>query len=287
MSSMDGRTALVTGGARGQGRAEAVALARRGCNVVLFDVCGPLDTVSYDMPDGADLEHTAALVADTGAQALTVTGDVRSIDDLRGAADAGKDRFGSIDFLVANAGIWSYGGRTHELSDELWDEMIDINLKGVWNSFRAVIPHMLDAGFGRIVATASIVVRGGFGYQAHYNAAKAGVSLLVKTAALEYAEQGITVNAVLPTNVNTPMIRNPLMYRLMAGGGYSSTAGGAVEGEATVEDALPGYSSIMALPIPWVEADDIAEAVVYLLDESGRSITGIELPVNGGFNRAM
>jgi SDR family mycofactocin-dependent oxidoreductase len=287
MSDLEGRTALVTGGARGQGRAEAIALARRGCNVVLFDVCGPLDTVSYDMPDASDLEHTAALVAEAGAQALTVTGDVRSIADQRRAADAGRERFGSLDFLVANAGIWSYAGRTHEIPEDVWDEMVDINLKGVWNSFRAVVPHMLEAGFGRIVATASIVVRGGFGYQAHYNAAKAGVSLLVKTAALEYAEQGITVNAVLPTNVNTPMIRNPLMYRLMAGGGYSSTSGGAVEGEATVEDALPGYGSIMALPIPWVEPEDIAAAVVYLLDESGRSITGVELPVNGGFNRAM
>src|SRR5690349_18182392 len=123
MNGLEGRTALVTGGARGQGRAEALALAKRGCNVVLFDVCGPLDSVSYDMPGPADLEHTATLVSDAGAQAITVTGDVRSIEDQRRAAAAGLERFGSLDFLVANAGIWSYAGRTHEIPEDVWDEM--------------------------------------------------------------------------------------------------------------------------------------------------------------------
>ena len=288
MSGLEGRTALVTGGARGQGRAEAVALARHGCNVVLFDVCGPLDTVSYDLPDASDLEHTAALVAEAGAEAITVIGDVRSIEDQRRAAAAGRERFGSLDFLVANAGIWSYAGRTHEIPEAVWDEMVDINLKGVWNSLRAVIPHMLDGGFGRIVATASIVVRGGFGYQAHYNAAKAGVSLLVKTAALEYAEQGITVNAVLPTNVNTPMIRNPAdvpadgRRRLQQ---HAVAARSRARRRSRTRCPATARSwrcrSRGLSPRTSPRRSSICSA------ESGRSITGIELPVNGGFNHAM
>lgn len=287
MDDFSGRVALITGGARGQGRAEAVALAQRGCDVILFDRCESVPTTGYAGSTREDLDETVALVEKADARALPIVGDVRDVDAMRGAVEKGVAQFGKIDFLVSNAGIWSYHGRTHEIEDVAWDEMVDINLKGVWNSMRATIPAMLERGFGRIVATSSIVVRGGFGYQAHYNAAKGGVSQLVKTAALEYAESGITVNAVLPTNVNTPMIRNPLMYRLMAGGGYSATTGGMVEHEAAFEDALPGYSSIMALPIPFVEPEDIAGAVVYLLGETGRYITGTELEVNGGFNRGM
>lgn len=287
MNGLENRVAFITGGARGQGRAEAVALARGGCDIVLFDVCAPVASAVYGTAVPDDLAETADLVRECGRRALTAVGDVRDIGALRETVDRAVEEFGHVDFLVANAGIWAYEGRTHEISEAGWDEMLGINLKGVWNSMCAVLPHMLDRGFGRIVATASMVVRGGFGYQAHYNAAKTGVIGLVKTAALEYAEQGITVNAVLPTNVNTRMIRNPFMYRLMAGGGYSSTQGGMVDREATVEDAMPGYKSIMATNIPWVEPEDIAAAVVYLLGDSGRFQTGIELPVNGGFNRGM
>jgi SDR family mycofactocin-dependent oxidoreductase len=287
MGLMDGRTALVTGAASGQGRSHAAALAREGCDLLLVDACAQISTVPYELPDAAELEATAKIVREQGRRATTAVADVRDVDAMRAAVAEGVDALGKIDFAVANAGIWSYGGMTHEISDEQWDEMIDVNLKGVWNTFRAVVPSMLEQGFGRIVATSSMVVRGGFGYIAHYNAAKAGVSLLVKTAAIEYADKGITVNAVLPTNVNTRMIRHDVMYRLMAGGGYGDPSGGAVERAVTVEDAYPGYSSIMSMGIPWVEPEDVSGAVVYLLSDAARYVTGTELAVNGGFNKGM
>lgn len=285
MGLLDGRTALITGGARGQGRSHALTLAREGCDVILVDLCRQLETVPYAMSTPELLQATVAEVEELDRRAIGIEADARDLAGMQAAVARGVSEFGKLDFAVINHGIWSFGGPTHELSEALWDEMIDVNLKGVWIALKAVIPPMLDRGFGRIVVTSSMVTHGGMGYMAHYNASKYGVNGLVNTVAVELADKGITCNAVLPTNVNSPMIRHPVMYKLMAQGGYTKQNEGVDAREATVEDAIPGYSSIMAMPIPWVEPEDISGAVLYLLSDAARYITGVELPVNGGFNR--
>lgn len=288
MEGLNGRVALVTGAARGQGRSHAVTLARAGVNIALFDICHQITSVPYGLASADDLAETADMVREAGAEALILSGDVRRLADLEDAVARTVRDLGGLHFLVANAGIWSYGGATHEISELQWSEMIDVNLTGVWNSMRAALSHMVGQKFGRIVATSSMSVRGGAAHLAHYSAAKAGVVSLTKSVGLEYAEQGITCNVVLPTNVNTPMIRNEFMYQLMAGGGYGETSTEEVSAEAaTVEAAMPGYASLMAMPTPWVEPEDVSAAVAYLLSDSARYITGVELPVNGGYDRGM
>ncbi len=273
MARFEGKTALVTGAARGQGRSHAIAFAREGADLVLCDIGEDIDTVPYGLGRGEDLEETVALVEAEGGEVTAMTVDVRDTDGLERLVAAGTESFGGIDIAVANAGIAGIS-TVAEMSDEEWGNMIDINLSGVFKTLRAVTPQMVERGAGRMIATSSIVARQGSPNIAHYVAAKWGVLGLVKSLALEVADSGVTVNAVCPTSVDTVMIQNKAFRDLFLPG----------QEEYTLEDVERAYTDLNPIPIPWVQPEDITDAVLFLASDQARFITGDAIPVALGWN---
>lgn len=273
MGKLDGKIALITGGARGQGRSHAVAFAREGADIVICDLVSQIETVPYTMSNPDDMAETVRLVEEQDQRCIAIEADVRDSAQMDGVVARALSEFGQIDILIANAGIVAPVAFV-DIDDTKWDDMIGTDLGGVFKSIRAVAPHMLERGSGRIIATASQVARTGVPGLAHYVAAKWGVVGLVKSAALEFGPRGVTVNAICPTNVDTDMIQNPAMYALFAPDVTNPAK----------EDVVPGFTSINALPIPWVESKDISEGMLYLASESGRYITGETLSIAAGWN---
>jgi len=273
MRRFEGKVALVTGAARGQGRSHAVRLAEEGADLVLCDLCEDLATVPYGLGSEAELEETVAAVEGAGAGALAMPADVRDGDALAAVVAAGIERFGAIDVAVANAGIAGVVPVV-EMTDAEWQNMIDVNLGGVFKTLRAVAGHMAERGSGRIVATSSVVGRLGAPNIAHYVAAKWGVIGLVKSLALELADRGVTVNAVCPTSVDTAMIQNDAFHDLFLPN----------QPDHTVADVERAYTELNPIPIPWVQPGDISDAVLFLASDEARMITGEALPVALGWN---
>ena len=196
MGMLDGKVALITGGSRGQGRAHAVTCAREGAEVVIVDIAEQMATVPYPMARPDDLDETVKLIEAYDRRALAIKADVRSQQQLDQAVARGIAEFGKIDILIANAGIWTQAP-FWELTDDQWDEMIGVNLTGVWKSAKAVTPHMIERGSGSIVITSSTNGwEAGLNY-AHYVAAKHGVIGLMKNIALELAPHGIRCNSII------------------------------------------------------------------------------------------
>ena len=271
-----GKVALVTGAARGQGRSHAVRLAAEGADVILCDLGADIDTVPYALGTEDELRETAALVAEQGRRAVVCRCDVRSTSDLASAVERGLDELGRIDVVVANAGIAGVATLA-EMSDDVWQNMIDVNLTGVFKTLRAVVPHMVARRYGRIVATSSIVGRQGSANIGHYVAAKWGVIGLVKSLAVEVAEFGVTVNAVLPTSVDSDMIQNEAFHRLFL----------PEAEEIRIEDVEAAYTALNPIPVPWLSPGDVSDAVLFLASDEARFITGDALPVALGWNARM
>lgn len=271
MGRVDGKVAFITGAARGQGRSHAVKLAAEGASIIAVDVCGPVKTAPYDMGTRDELEETAHLVEEIGGRIVTRTADVRSLVELQEAVDEGVATFGRLDIVLANAGIATNGLLT-EMSEDLWQEMIDINLTGVWKTVRASAKHIIDGGRGgAIVLTSSTAGLKSMDNIGHYVAAKHGVTGMTKSLAGELGRYGIRVNSVHPTNVNTPMLMSELhLFRPDLDG-------------PTVDDTLEPMKGMHLLPQPWVEPQDISDAVLYLVSDEGRFITGSHLTVDLGF----
>jgi SDR family mycofactocin-dependent oxidoreductase len=273
MGKLDGKVALITGGARGQGRSHAVTFAREGADIIVCDLVSQIDTVPYQMSHPDDLKETVRLVEEHDQRCLAIPADVRDTEQITAVVDQAIGEFGRIDILLANAGIVAPVPLV-DISDDQWTDMVDTDLGGVFKSIRAVAPHMIEQRAGRIIATSSMVGKTGVPGPAHYVAAKWGVIGLVKSAALEFGQHGITVNAVCPTNVDTQMIQNPAMYSLFAPDVQNPTR----------DDVVPGFTALNALPIPWVQVQDISEGMLYLAAESGRYITGETLTIAAGWN---
>jgi SDR family mycofactocin-dependent oxidoreductase len=269
-----GKVAMITGAARGQGRAHALRLAAEGASLILSDIGEDWPTTTpYSMSDPDELEATARSVRELGSEVVVGTADVRNAEQLDTVVATGIDAFGQIDVLIANAGIASIS-QIADMSDTTWQEMIDINLTGVFKSMRAVVPHMTGRGYGRIVATSSIVGRQGSANIGHYVAAKWGVIGLVKSLAIEVAGDGVTVNAVAPTSVDTPMIQNQAFWELFL----------PDKDEILREDVVAAYQSLNPLPSPWVAPDDVAATAAFLASDQARYITGEVVPVALGWN---
>jgi len=276
VGELDGKVALVTGGARGQGRVHALTLAARGCDVAVCDVVAPMATVPYDLASPADLAETARLVGETGRRGVTAVADVRDSAQVRRAVDATLAAFGRLDILVANAGICSFAP-VADLTDEAWEEMVATNLTGVFKTVRAVVPHMARARSGRIVATSSMGGRMGMPNLAHYVAAKWGVIGLIKSVALELAPLGVTANVVCPSTVDTPMAHNQAMYGLFCPDLVDPGR----------DEVRPAYARMNPMRVPWLDPQDVADAVAFLVSDGARHISGATIEVSAGGSALM
>lgn len=271
MGRVEGKVALITGAARGQGRAHALRLAEEGADIIAVDSCVSHATVPYAGATEADLAETAKQVEDLDRRVLTRTVDVRDLSRLQEVVAEGVSEFGRLDVVCANAGIASFAP-AWEITEDVWQEMIDINLTGVWKTLRATVPTMVKQGSGgSIILTSSIAGLVAFANLAHYTAAKHGVTGLMRTFAVELAPHRIRVNSVHPTVVDTDMVQNQAMYQLFLG----------TEG-ATRVDAEVGMSAINAIPIPWVDPIDISNAVLWLASEEARYVTGTTQVIDAG-----
>jgi SDR family mycofactocin-dependent oxidoreductase len=273
MFDLKGKVALITGAARGQGRSHALRLAEAGASIIGIDICKQIDTVPYAMGTRDDLDRTAEAVRAQGGRMLTLEADVRSSADLDAAVDAAVGEFGGIDIVVANAGTVNGIAPMWELSDEQFRDQLDVNLTGVWRTIKATVPQLIGQQRGGsiilISSISGIVAELNVG---HYSASKHGVNGLMRTLAAELAPHSIRVNSVNPTNVNTPMIDNDAYNHLFSGG---------KEG-ATQEDSLYALQGMNGLPVPFVEPVDISNAVIYLVSEAGRYVTGTTHVVDAG-----
>ena len=271
MAMLDGKVALITGGARGQGRAHATTCAREGADVVLVDVLDQLESVPFGMATQEDLDETVRQVEALDRRALAVRADVRSQEQLDEAVSRGLAEFGQIDILIANAGIWTMGA-FWELSEQSWDEMIGVNLTGVWKSAKAVAPHMIERQTGSIVITSSINgLEPGPNY-AHYVAAKHAVVGLMRNIALELAPYGIRCNSVHPGAIRTPMTDHQGAYDMFAGH-EGGTEADLIEG---------GYSFHALKGTTFMSPQVIADTALYLNSDLAAKVTGVTIPVDAG-----
>lgn len=259
-----GRVAFITGAAHGQGRATALALAKAGARIAAFDVAKPLAYPAYEMGSGDDLKSLADECRDADSECLTFAGDVRDDAAISAAVEATVAKFGRIDVLFNNAGIAAYG-LTHELSEDEWDAMLDINLKGAWMVGRRVIPVMIEQKSGVIIINSSIAGLRGMNRMSHYAASKWGLTGLTKSWAIELAPHNIRVVSIHPTGVNTPM----------------NDGLAALEGATPQEIAERSAGNLMP-GVPWIEAEDVAEAVLYLASDRARFVTGSQFVLDAG-----
>ncbi|WP_328396028.1 mycofactocin-coupled SDR family oxidoreductase [Nocardia sp. NBC_00416] len=271
MGRVSGKVALVTGAARGIGRAQAIRLAEEGADIIAVDICGPVETVITPPAGPDDLAQTVRAVERTGAGIVAVTADVRDGAALREATAAGAARFGGLDIVCATAGITS-SARAVDLTEEQWRTMLDVNLTGVWQTCKAATPLLIARGGGSMILTSSIAGLRGLVGVAHYTAAKHGVVGLMRSLAKELAPQHIRVNTVHPTNVDTPMIQNDMVRRSFRPDRENPTRAEFAEAAKTMN----------LLDIPWVEPVDIANAALFLASDEARYITGAALPVDAG-----
>ncbi|MEA1015346.1 mycofactocin-coupled SDR family oxidoreductase [Sphingosinicella sp. LY1275] len=266
-----GRVAFVTGAARGQGRAIALAFAEQGADIIAVDICG---AVAPDSPAAApqDFADTVAAVEACGRQIVARHADIRDLGALEAALAEGVERFGRLDYVCANAGIAGMG-LADTLSEAQWDTMIEVNLSGAWRTVRAAIPHLKRQKGGAIVFTASATGLKALPGVAHYSAAKHGVIGLMHALAAELGPHWIRVNAVCSTTVRTPLIEHEAHFKLFRPDLEHPTA-------ADVEKAA---ARINALPVPWIEASDVSNAILWLCSDEARYVTGAALPVDAGF----
>jgi (+)-trans-carveol dehydrogenase len=255
---LEGKVAFITGAARGQGRAHAVRMAQEGADIIAIDICKQIDSVQIPL---------------SSPEIYTAEVDTRDYDALKAAVDTGVDQLGRLDIIVANAGIGNGGQTLDKTSEGDWDDMIAVNLSGVWKTVKAGVPHILagERG-GSIILTSSVGGLKAYPHTGHYVAAKHGVVGLMRTFAVELGAKNIRVNSVHPTNVNTPLFMNEPTMKLF---------------RPDLENPGPDDMKVVGefmhtLPIGWVEPEDIANAVLFLASDEARYITGVTLPVDGG-----
>jgi len=270
-----GKVAVITGGARGIGRACALTFAREGADVVVCDIARDIKTVAYPLSKPSDLAETERLVKAEGRRCLSLQADVRDSERMREVIQRSLTEMGKVDILIANAGILS-SAPIETMTDEQWRDNIDVDLSGVFYSMRAVVPHMISRKQGRIVALSSDIGRRGGAGVAHYCAAKWGVIGLVKSAALELAKHNITVNAICPGLTRTGMSQNPATYRL-----FAPDLANPTEADVAAR-VLKMNTENNELPIPWLEAQDIANGALYLVSDEGRYVTGTAIDITAG-----
>ncbi len=272
MGQLDGKVAFITGAARGQGRSHAVRLASEGADIIAVDICAPVETIAYETATPEDLAQTVSQVEALDRRIVASNADIRDLSALTEVVDAGVAELGRLDIIISNAGIFS-AGRALEMDDETWSTMIDVNLSGQWRTIRAAAPHIVAGGRGgAIVITSSLAAMTANENMVHYSAAKAGLVAMMKVLAKELAPEQIRVNSVHPTTVATEMILNDPFYQLFRPDLENPTR----------EDFEVAGKTLNALPVAAIESQDVTEAVMYLVGESGRYVTGSTLVIDAG-----
>ena len=266
MGSLDGKVALITGAARGQGRSHALALAAEGADIVAWDVPQAMSSIPYPLATQEDLDLTSKLVTERGRRCLSLSVDVSDSTQVDAGVQRTLEEFGRLDVALANAGVVTVGPLV-DVTNESWDEMVATNLTGVFTTLRAVVPPMLQQRWGRIVVTASMGGRMGIKGQSAYNATKWGVIGLAKSLALEVANEGITVNIVCPCTVRTPMVQ-PDPHREVP------------------EEFVRQMTRANPIAKPWIEAEDVTRAVMYLVQDPG-VLAGTIMEVSLGSSARM
>jgi SDR family mycofactocin-dependent oxidoreductase len=270
MYRLDGKVAFITGVARGQGRSHAEALASAGADIVGIDICAQLPTVAYPMATPDDLDETVALVEKQGRRMLARRADVRDLAAIRSAVDEGVREFGRLDVVLANAGIMAHSLPPYGNSEQAWTDSIDTMLTGVWNTLQATVPHLISGGRGGsiVITSSSAGLRAQTtersGGADGYFAAKFGVVGLMKAYAGALGEHSIRVNSLHPCGVNTPMVVNDFFPEWMAAHPKTATA------------------LVNALPAELVEPVDVSNAVLFLVSDAGRYVTGLTMTVDAG-----
>lgn len=257
------KTVFITGAAKGQGRGVALAFAKEGANIIAFDLGERICYPAYNRSCGDDLCKLQAEVEALGAKIEICAGDVRRADDIIAAVDAGIKRFGAIDVLFNNAGICAYG-LSWELTEDEWDTMMDINLKGAWLVSKYVVPHMIEKKSGVIINNSSVGGLRGMNRLSHYAASKFGMIGLTKSQAIELAPYGIRAVSIHPTGVDTPM----------------NDGLAEMEGATAIEIATRSAGNL--IPVPWIEVEDVANSVLFLASEKARFITGSQFVLDAG-----
>ncbi|HTV37098.1 MAG TPA: SDR family NAD(P)-dependent oxidoreductase [Xanthobacteraceae bacterium] len=277
MGRLTGKAAIVTGAARGIGRATAIAFAREGADVMGIDIARPVSsTLDVAPATPAELAETGRLVKAAGARWCEVRLDQRDLAALRAAADEARATFGRLDVLFANAGIQGFKAIL-DWEDADWHDTINVNLTGTCNAIRAVAPHLVKNGGGRIIVTTSTQGRHGTKYGAAYSASKWGIIGLMKSAALELGQYGVTVNAIVPGLIDTPLTRHHDRYAQAADEFDSKKP--TTELEADAKKKLMAKSPF---GIPWIEPTAISPVVVFLASDDASMVSGATYDVTGG-----
>ena len=274
MGKLEEKVAFITGAARSQGRSHAVRLAQEGADIIAVDLAGPVPSISsYPPATEEDLAETVRQVEALGRRIVARRADVRDAGALRAAVDEGVAQLGRLDIVLGNAGVFD-SAPALEVTDDAWREMIDINLTGAWNTCKVALPHLLQGGRGgTIVLTSSTAGLKGIPNLVHYTAAKHGVVGIMRALANEFAQHSIRVNTVHPTAVDTVLIQNEKTWGLFVPDDPSPSR----------EKAEPIFASTNALPVPWVDPVDISNAILFLVSDEARYITGVTLPVDAGY----
>jgi SDR family mycofactocin-dependent oxidoreductase len=265
VSRLAGKVAFITGAARGQGRSHAVRLASEGADVILSDICSAVETNAIRPSAPEDLLQTVKEVEALGRRVVWEQVDVRDANALRALADRGAAELGHIDVVVANAAILNWA-KSHELTQEQWQNVIDVNLTGVFNTVQSTLPHLLGQGTGgSIIITSSFAALKGTPFTLSYTAAKYGVIGIAKAIAHEYGDYNIRANTIHPCGVNTPMGDAGGLMALVA------------ERASTV-----GPLFMNTLPVSIIEPEDISATVAWLASDDSKYLTGAEIPVDAG-----
>jgi SDR family mycofactocin-dependent oxidoreductase len=271
MGQLDGQVAFITGGARGMGRSHAVTLAKEGADVTLFDLCHGLETLEYQLSTPEDLAETANLVEKEGRRCIAITGDVRDLEEVKGAVERTITDLGRIDIVVANAGIGG-GAAIQVANPKEWEDIVAVNLTGVFHTLHAAAPAMIKQGYGRMVAISSMMGRGVTPALGAYAASKWGVIGLVKTSAQDLARFGITVNALAPGNIDTPLVRNEMLFKKVRPD---------LE-HPTFEDAAQFLGLLHVQPTPVLHPQSVSNALLFLVGPGAEHITGAVIDVSAG-----
>ncbi|WP_405183055.1 mycofactocin-coupled SDR family oxidoreductase [Nocardia sp. NBC_01377] len=270
---VEGKVAFITGAARGQGRSHAVRLASEGADIIAVDLCGPVDTVPYALATPDDLAETAELVKAHNRRVVTAQVDVRDYARLKGIVDDGVEQLGRLDIVVANAGIGNGGQSLEELDEDVWQTMLDVNLTGVWKTVKAGVSHLVAGGNGgSVILTSSVAGLKAYPLMGQYVAAKHGIVGLMRSFAVELGQHMIRANSVHPTHCATPMVMNDETFGLFR----------PDLDNPGPDDIAPICQMFHTMPKPWVEAQDISNAVLFLASDESRYITGVSLPVDLG-----